>query len=661
MKMHTSAVGSGRGLKLGAVFGAAVMSLGAAGVGVAAAASGLPSEHVAASRLMSPRGFSVVPVAGDRYVEPTTSLTFLGVSPAQIAGMKITGSVSGLHWGHYSHLIGAKGEYFVPAKPFRPGETVTVTAPKLRMPGGQGDRYTFAIARPASASAARKAFQVAAREDGMGPKAASAAPTGRKRHYSPPACNVVTYKSEPNLHAQSVCMNLGVTTHGTPAGHLLFITQGGNVSGLGAGIFEPNGHLVYWNRAPNGGPRDDNLQPVRFDGNEYLALWSGAQPGTGGYGNGNIYLYDNHYHLVGKLSPSGFPSNWVDLHEFQITPQGDALIGIFDPVSETIGGNTETVLQYVVQKLSLVKNGYHISTGNLLFQWDSLVQVPVSQSNIPDPATNGAVWDYFHGNAITQDSDGNLVISSRNTWGLYKVDDTPGSTNFGHILWQVGATQAGDSTLSEPWCYQHDVVALGNDEYSLYDDGGTGPGCLLGTDAHPSRGLVISVNPTTSPAGVTLVHSYTHNPAIYSGFTGSVERMSNGDAFIDWAENPEITEYNQAGTEVKMDMTLSNWSYRASFLPWSGYPTWRPNATAQASGGKTDVWMSWNGSTELAKWIVLAGPSATQLSPIHRYWQKSNFESMAVLGHVYPWVAVEAVSSGGQVLSRSWPTKVSGG
>ncbi len=662
MKMQKRSVSLGRGLKVGAVISVAALSLGAAGVGVASAASGSAGRPAGPGRLMSPKGFSVVPVAGDRYVEPATSLTFLGVTASQIAGMKIRGSVSGVHFGHYSRLVGARGESFVPAKPFRPGETVTVTAPKLRMPGGHGDSYTFGIARPASASAARKAFQVAASEDGSAPSnAASAAPGGKTHRYSPPACNVVEYKSEPNLEAQSVCENLGVTTHGTPAGRLIFITQGGNVSGSGGGIFEPNGHLVYWNRAPFGGPRDDNLHPVRFDGNQYLALWSGAQPGSGGYGNGFVYLYDNHYHLVGKLSTSGFPSNWVDLHEFQITPQGDALIGIFDPVTETIGGNTETVLQYVVQKLSLVKTGYHISVGNLLFQWDSLVQVPVSQSEIPNPAANGAVWDYFHGNAISEDTDGNLVISSRNTWGLYKVDDTPGSANFGQILWQVGAPLAGDNTLTEPWCYQHDLVALGNGQYSLYDDGGTGPNCLLGSTAHPSRGLIISVDPNTSPASVTLVHAYTHNPAIYSGYTGSVERMSNGDAFIDWAENPEITEYNQAGTQVKMDMTLSNWSYRASFLPWQGYPTWRPNVAAQAAGGKTDVWMSWNGSTQVAKWIVLAGPSAAQLTAITRYWYKSNFESMAVLGHVYPWVAVEAVSASGQVLDRSLATGVSGG
>ena len=39
----------------------------------------------------------------------------------------------------------------------------------------------------------------------------------------------------------------------------------------------------------------------------------------------------------------------------------------------------------------------------------------------------GWVWDYFHVNAISIDpSDGNLVISGRNTCACYKVDRKTG-------------------------------------------------------------------------------------------------------------------------------------------------------------------------------------------------------------------------------------------
>jgi hypothetical protein len=60
-----------------------------------------------------------------------------------------------------------------------------------------------------------------------------------------------------------------------------------------------------------------------------------------------------------------------------------------------------------------------------LFEWDSIKHVRLSESYEPDPGDNG-VWDYFHGNAIAQDTDGNLLISARNTWGIYKVNDTSG-------------------------------------------------------------------------------------------------------------------------------------------------------------------------------------------------------------------------------------------
>src|SRR6202030_2155066 len=114
-------------------------------------------------------------------------------------------------------------------------------------------------------------------------------------------------------------------------------------------------------------------------------------------------------------------------------------------------------VEYVVQKLALVRDSRGIHTGRVLFQWRSLRHVPVSDSYTGNPGDGGA-WDYFHGNAIAQDADGNLLISSRNTWGIYKI-----SARTGQILWQVGGKR--DHRLSHPWCFQHDIDPLGNNEY----------------------------------------------------------------------------------------------------------------------------------------------------------------------------------------------------
>jgi hypothetical protein len=366
-----------------------------------------------------------------------------------------------------------------------------------------------------------------------------------------------------------------------------------------------------------------------------------------------VLLYNQHYQKVRTVTPgNGYGATQVDSHEFKITPQNDALIGIYAPVKMSVNGHPETVVQYVVRKLSLVRDSTGIHTGSVLFEWDSIKHVRLSESYEPDPGDNG-VWDYFHGNAIAQDTDGNLLISSRNTWAIYKV-----SAKTGQILWQVGGRR--DHRLAHPWCFQHDIAALGHNEYSLFDDGGVGPDCFPGRSEHASRGLIIRVDPSKHPAGVTLVHAYTHHPGIDSGYLGSVQRLSNGDVLVGWGNQPEITEYSSDGKKILMDLSLSYQSYRGYRFPWVGAPLTKPSIAAQATNSQTKVWASWNGATRVTSWRVLAGPAATALAPISSPVKRHGFETRVTLSRRYPEVAVQALGSSGQVLGTSEPISTLG-
>ena len=602
------------------------MAAAAAPAAAAAAAARRPASRVA-----------VVPVPGDRFAPAGTSVTFLGVHATALGRLTVVGSKSGAHHGTVLSL-GATGSAFVPARPFSPGEQVTVTLPGARIPGGDGDRYRFGVAVPAPRAEAATALRVAARMDGP-PAASRRAPAPRQ-----PQCEVVRYHSLPGLHAQQACMDLGVTTSGTAPGTYLFLPPESD-AGTGAGIFSDEGNLIWW--LPGGLSSVDSAAVFQYRGAPYLAVWSGTATT---YGQGVVTLYNEHYQVVGKVAAAGrFPAVDIDLHEFQITPAGDAVFGIYEAVQVSIGGTQQTVLQYVVQKVSLVQDATGIHTGSLLFEWDSLTDVPTSQSKIPDrwPA---APWDYLHGNAITQDTDGNLVLSGRNTWGIYKVDDTVGDGSFGHVVWQLGAT--GDNTLSTPWCFQHNITALGSNTYSLYDDGGIGPGCLPGSTQHPARALVISVDPSKTPAAVTLVSSYTHNPPIYTGFTGSAQVLAGGDVLVDWADFPQVTEFSSSGA-VRMDLQLSAPSYRGFRYPWVGTPATPPALALQRAAGATTLWVSWNGSTEVAAWQVLTGGSASSLVPYGRPVTKTGFETTISVPTDPAVVAVEALSATGAPLASS--------
>ena len=138
------------------------------------------------------------------------------------------------------------------------------------------------------------------------------------------------------------------------------------------------------------------------------------------------------------------------------------------------------------------------------------------------------------------------------------------------------------------------------------------------------------------------------------GFTGSMQVLGNGDALVDWANVPEITEYGSGGN-VNMDLSLSNWSYRGLRFAWDGQPTQPPAIAAQRAGTGTNVWASWNGSTAVAAWRVLGGSDASHLSPVGGPVSKNGFETAMALRSHYATLAVQALSSSGAVLATSKP------
>ena len=456
------------------------------------------------------------------------------------------------------------------------------------------------------------------------------------------ACPVIVYHSAPKLRAQRACMNLAVTTHGTKPGTYLFMGPAA-IFGSGVGIYQDNGDLVWWQSASATEAEDVNV--VRYRGHDYLAVWSGESSFNDPYGMGSVSLYNEHYERVGTItSARPFGPDRIDAHELRITPQGDALFGIYEPVGATFHGRRVEVYQYVVQKVSLIRGPHGIHTGRLLFQWDSIKHVPLSQSYLPARADH-AVWDYFHGNSIAQDSDGNVLVSSRNTWGVYKINVTTGRT-----MWQLGTK--GGPRLPTPWCYQHDIVALGSGRYSLFDDGEGGPGCEDGANAHPARGLVFRVDATHKAARLSLLRAYWHHPDVYSGCCGSMQALPDGGALIDWGNDAQVSEFDPGGG-LRMDLSLSNWSYRATRFAWVGRPLTRPAVAGHLTAAGTDVWASWNGSTQVAAWRVLAGVDPLHLSPVEPPRPKSGFETEVALTHPYAYVAVQALGAGGQVLSTS--------
>jgi hypothetical protein len=165
--------------------------------------------------------------------------------------------------------------------------------------------------------------------------------------------------------------------------------------------------------------------------------------------------------------------------------------------------------------------------------------------------------------------------------------------------------------------------------------------------------LIIRVDPSRNPAGVRLLHAYTHDRPICSGFCGSMQLVPGGDVLINWGEVPELTEYAHAGGPPRMDLSLSDWSCRGYRFPWVGEPLTRPAIAAQSAAGRTHVWASWNGSTQVVAWRTLAGTSARALTAIGPPRPKRGFETEIVLPGAYKHLAVQALGAGARVLATS--------
>lgn len=581
---------------------------------VALAAAGCAT----ARELSSPAGsraaaapVNVFPIPGARVAAPTTQLTFRGVPTTELGPITVTGSRSGVHAGRVQADSDGKGGSFLPAKPFDPGETVTVKT-GLDIVGGSNGTYRFTVADPAGpirVSAPRRAARVRG--------------------------DVDHFVSAPQLRPAAV----RVIKRGrrVAPGDLFVAPQAGPLR-YGPEILGPDGHLIWFKSVPRR-ETDTDFRVQTYQGKPVLTWWQGTVNGGVGTGQDEIYT-DSYRPLATVRAGNGVRA---DLHEFKLTSQNTALVTAYYPVywnasSAKHGSRHQLVLDAIAQEID-------IPTGLVLWQWDSLDHVPVAESHQPVPTVKGHPWDFFHINTINEDSDGSILISSRNTWTVYDVSHQTGAIN-----WRIGGKRSNFKLSARAvFAFQHDALPLGNNKLTIFDNGGGPP------DVHrQSRALTIRVNRRTKR--VTAVRVDDHRPPVVAHAEGSVQPQPNRDEFVGWGPD-YLSEYNPRGKLVfDARFVGENSSYRAYRFRFSGMPHTRPSVAARVRRGRTTVYASWNGATRVARWQILGGRSAGSLRPVTSA-RRSGFETAIRLPRSEAFVAARALGAHGKVLGTSKPRK----
>jgi Arylsulfotransferase (ASST) len=423
----------------------------------------------------------------------------------------------------------------------------------------------------------------------------------------------------------------------------------------GALILDRRGQPEWFHPVPKTEQVVD-FRAQRYVGKPVLTWWQGTvavaprqtniptgspEPGA------RFYVYDDHYRRLKTIAAAGSCAQitcWTaDLHEFLLSPSGNALFLAARTVPMDLtpyGGTANGALEdSAVQEIDL-------KTGRLLFQWDMLQHVPLSEAQTKPPPRG--VWDPYHLNSLQANSNGNLLVSARNTWAVYEI-----ARSTGNVAWQLGG-RGSSFTLSPQaqFFWQHDAQLHKGGELSLFDDGC----CAFGPRGfepaeQEAHGLLVQLNAASHTA--TVVHEYRHNPPLHVPSQGNAQMLADGNVFVGWGQLPYYSEYTADGRLI-YDVALpeADESYRAFRLPWRGMPLTRPSVAAVRHGGRTTVWVSWNGATQAARWRVLAGASRSHLRPV-ALAHRGGFETRFTLNTNGPLFEVQALSVSGHVIGAS--------
>ncbi|KAI5118408.1 hypothetical protein M0805_002860 [Coniferiporia weirii] len=394
-------------------------------------------------------------------------------------------------------------------------------------------------------------------------------------------------------------------------GRALYLTcpYGSGVVDQGPVIYDNTGSPVWMDTSGAFvGVACYDLNVQTYQGKQYLTVWTGAVS-TAGTGSGVGLMLDSTYSVVREVYAREGLS--ADLHEFIIPTQtsSTALLTAYNPRQENL---TAAGLSDDSWFLDPTFQEVDIESGDVLFSWSAFEHLPwwnetyATPSNWTGTETNSSPWDAVHINAVDKDADGNYLVSSRHFHQLYKIDKDSGD-----IVWRMGGMRS-DFVMENGTNFEWGHHVRWVDDYTkitVFDNGASNWNIVEAGE----RGLVLAVD--QSNMSVSLKQDLY---PVYREYT-----MSQGDVqLLDDGGNPWIVGYAPNGTVVwaasigplggsNVNGDVQN--YRAfKTTTWVGRPLSLPDLAMSAADAS--AYVSWNGATEVASWMLVAADVAADTS-----------------------------------------------
>ena len=542
----------------------------------------------------------LVPESPPQYYSPLSNANYVSTSatiivrygPAltdqNLADLKFTveGAKSGTHDGRKILADDRKTVIFKPAGPFAPGEQVRVEVNSLRLDwrtGFKGLSYSFTVAA----------------NQQNGTVASSSPPPDHGPRSAFP--NFLTLPQDIPHY----------TLEGTPPdneGDIFVAPFYWTKSEVGSYLLILNnqGQIVYYHSVAG----DEVAFDFKKQPNGLLSYYSQK--------DSTFYLMNSHYQVADKYQAGD--GYFADLHDFQILPNGYALLMAYDTedvdMSKVVQGgkNNAEVTGLIIQELDPSKN--------VIFEWRSWDHF--SYFDTTSSLTDQNI-DLVHGNALALANDGNLLLSSRNLGEVTKIN-----LQTGDVIWRLGGkADTFNFVDGQTFAYQHDVRQLSDGDITIFDN--------QGTPQNPAASMGLEFKVDESAKTAKTVWSFAHKPAVFAQFMGNTQRLPDGNTFLSWGAPytkddyayVSMTEVSPDGRDL-FDLSFDQpyVSYRAFRFPWQGTPDTLPALASQVDGNSLTLGYSWNGATEVTSYELYEGDTSKSLSPIEDQ-AKNDFETQS--------------------------------